>query len=467
MTWSEDRVRGFRWPIGSLCCVMVWGLVSPGEAAPPKVASNPPTFITHVGPLLRENCQGCHRAGQVGPFALDTYEQARKRAKDLAAVVESGEMPPWKPEQGYGPELKHSRTLSPEEIATIQAWADAGAPLGEGADLLPVAPGAEEWVLGEPDLVLEATEAFTVPANGPDLYRCFVIPSNLSADVSVSAIEYRPGNRRVVHHMMAFIDTAGGGRARDQAEPGPGYTSYSGAGVDVTGDLGGWAAGNAPTRLPEGVGRILAKGSDILVQVHYHPSGKPEQDRPSLAFYFCKTPVRQTLQWANASNEQFKLIPGKSDIEIKATWFVPLEVEALAVTPHMHALGRDFRMTLTYPDGKTRGLLHIADWDPAWQDTYFFKERVTLPKNSTVTVIARYDNSAHSRNPHKPPKLVMKGHEVTDEMCVGYIGIVKTGQDLTQPGHKDDLFEALTRQYIQKQFRLRDQAEQRRRERLK
>jgi hypothetical protein len=306
---------------------------------------------------------------------------------------------------------------------------------------------SDGWTLGKPDLVLEMGEEFTVPATGPDIYRCFVIPTNLRRDVYFSAAEYKPGNRRVVHHIMAFLDTTGSGRERDAAEAGPGYTSYSGPGVDVEGDIGGWAAGNVPAHLPDGIGRSLPARSDVILQVHYHPSGKPEVDRTRVGIYFSRKPVKQTLHWANATNRFFRLQPHDANIEVKATWNVPVDVEALAVTPHMHQLGREFRMSVTYPGGRSQDLLHIDSWDPNWQNTYYFEDRVTLPKGSIVKVVARFDNSAHPRNPHRPPKLVTWGPEVTDEMCVGYIGVVKKGQNLTRPTEKDDLFDILVQQY--------------------
>jgi hypothetical protein len=434
-----------------------------GWLAPLEMArgAEAPTFTRDVAPILQAKCQNCHRRGQAGPFALESYEQARKRAADIASVVEERSMPPWKPSAGVGPKLKHDRSLSPAEIAVLRAWAAAGAPRGEEEHMPSPAQFPEGWALGTPDLVLEPAEDFAVPASGPDLYRCFVIPTDLPRDVAISAVEYRPGNRRVVHHMMAFLDTAGGGRKRDADEPGPGYTSYSGAGVDVVGDLGGWAAGSEPVHLPEGIGRPLPRRADVILQVHYHPSGKPETDRTRLGIYFARKPIKQMLHWANATNYNFRLPAGNPDVEVKASWFVPVDVEALGVTPHMHQLGRDFRMTVTDPKGHTRDLIHIGDWDPSWQNTYYFEKPITLTKGSTVKVVARYDNSSHPRNPHRPPKLVKWGPESTDEMCVGYIGVVKKGQDLTRPGEKDDLFEILARQ-VQKNL-IRDEMARRRR----
>jgi hypothetical protein len=410
----------------------------------------PPTYLKDVRPILQRSCQNCHRRDQVGPFTLETYEQARKRADDIAAVAGDRSMPPWKPVAGVGPKLKHDPSLTRKDVEILEAWAEAGAPKGDAS--IPSTPRtfSDDWTLGTPDLVLEMNEEFSVPASGPDLYRCFVIPTNLKRDAYISAVEYRPGNRRAVHHIMAFLDTTQAARERDAADPGPGYSSYAGAGVEVEGDLGGWAAGNTTTRLPDRIGRLLPARSDVILQVHYHPSGKPEIDRTRLGIYFCRKPVQQTLHWANATNDKFRLQPGNSNIAVKACWNVPVDVEALAITPHLHQLGRDFRMSVTYPGGRSKDLLFIDSWDPNWQNTYYFENRISLPKGSIVQVVVHFDNSAHSRNPSQPPRLVTWGPEVTDEMCVGYIGVVKKGQDLTRAGEKDDLFDILARQHYRK-----------------
>ena len=428
-----------------LACATILG-IRPGAIA----AEPAPTYCRDVRPILQARCVSCHRKDHVGPFALETYEQARKRAGDLAAVAEDRSMPPWKANPDFGPPLKHDPTLSPAEIAVLRSWAEAGAPKGEGPEGAARPASAGGWTLGEPDVVLEMTESFTVPATGSDIYRCFVIPSKLSRDVYVSAVEYLPGNRRAVHHVMAFLDLQGGGRARDKAEAGPGYTSYSGAGVPVDGDLGGYAAGNQAVLLPDGVGRLVQRGADVILQVHYHPTGKPEVDRTKLGLHLCRKPVEQSIHWANATNDRLRLPAGESNVEVKASWHVPVDVEALAVTPHMHQLGRDFRMTALLPDGSSRDLLDIPQWDPSWQHTYYFKERVPLPRGTTIQVVAHFDNSDHPRNPHKPPRLVTWGPASADEMLVGYIGIVKKGQDLTRSGEKDDLFQILARQYFRK-----------------
>ncbi len=428
---------------------------------PVEAGEATPTYARDVAPILRANCRECHRPGQVAPFSLETYEQARKRAGDIASVVEERRMPPWKPTPGIGPKLKHERSLPPREVALLRAWADAGAPRGPERDQAIEPSFADGWKLGTPDVVLEPSEDFAVPASGPDLYRCFVIPTNLSDDVYVSAVEYRPGNRRVVHHLMAFIEVAGLGRQRDEAEPGPGYTSYSGAGVEIFGDLGGWAPGNEPGHLPEGVGRSLPRGADVILQVHYHPDGRPEVDRTKIGLYLSRKPVRQTLQWKGVMSQDIRLEAGEPDTKVKASWMVPVDVEALAIAPHMHQLGREMTITATLPGGRTIDLIQVRHWDPGWQGTYSFEKPVSLPRGTVVKVVAHFDNSAHPRNPHSPPKLVKWGAGSTDEMCVGYIAVVKARQDLTRPGEKDDLFTIFNDQCL-RNYR-REQRERQRR----
>jgi hypothetical protein len=461
---SRDYVRAPVTLVGRVSAVVVAPIlllmvpaVSSGQ---PDRGKEPPTFTKDVAPILQKNCQNCHRRGQVGPFVLGTYEQARKRASDIAAVAEDRQMPPWKPAAGVGPKFKHDKSLSAADVAVLQAWAAAGAPRGEAKHMPPEPVFAEGWTLGKPDLVLEAPEEFAIPASGPDTYRCFVLPTNLAKDTYVSALEFRPGNSRVVHHMSVFIDTRGLGRAKDAAESGPGYTCFSGPGFDPDGELGFWTAGSVPTPLPEGIGYSLARQSDVILQIHYHPSGKPEVDRTRIGVYFAKTPIKQVLHWNDASSFDFVLAPGQSDIEVKASWFVPVDVEALAVSPHMHQLGKDMRMTMTDPDGRTRDLIHIPEWDPSWQNTYFFEKPISMPRGTVVNVIAHFDNSDHERNPSRPPKPVRSGYTVYDEMCVGYIAVVKKGQDLTVPGTMDNLFWTFQKQ---RQANLRRQIAKQRR----
>jgi mono/diheme cytochrome c family protein len=408
---------------------------------PPAKVEHAPTYSGEVAAILQANCQECHRPGQVGPFSLLTYEQARKRADDLASVVEDRRMPPWKPVAGAGMPFAHDKSMSQADIDTLIAWADAGAP--EGDPSLAPAPRAfsDGWALGTPDLIVDIGTDFEVPAAGGDIYRCFVIPTNLPEKVAVSAVEYRPGNASVVHHALGFVDTKGAARKKDEAEAGPGYACFGGPGFEAVGDMGGWAPGNEPKYLPDGVGRLLPSGADLVVQVHYHPSGKPEVDRTRIGLYFAKTPIRQTMVAAAAADpDHLELPAGKANIATKASWKVPVDVDAFSVTPHMHMRGRDITMTALLPDGTRKPLIRIDDWDFNWQNTYKFRDPLFLPAGTVVEAEGHFDNSAENpRNPVKPPIDVHWGEGTHDEMFIGFISVAKHGQDLTRPGEEDDL----------------------------
>jgi mono/diheme cytochrome c family protein/peroxiredoxin len=432
------------------------------------VAAATPTYCKDVAPILQKNCQECHRPGQVGPFALESYDQARKRASDIATVVADRAMPPWKAAPHVGVKFKDVRTLSDQDIATVVAWAEAEAPEGNRADLPAPPKFSDDWQLGTPDLVIDIGADFQVPASGDDIYRCFVVPTHLEKDQYVTAVEYRPGNRRVVHHILAYVDISGKARERDQAEPGPGYTCFGGPGDPIHGGLGGWAPGNQPTFLPDGIGRSLPKKSDVIIQVHYHPQGKAETDRSRIGIYYSRKPVKQVIHWGVVLNPGLELPPGQSNVEIKAAWEVPVDVTALSVAPHMHLLGRDMQISVKFPDGRVQDLIKVPDWDFNWQYTYQFEKPLEIPKGSVVYLVSHFDNSASNpHNPHKPPTLVKWGEATTDEMCIGFLGVTKTGQDLTKPGEKDDFMEILEKQHeelrakFEKQMKERhDKAEQ-------
>jgi hypothetical protein len=354
-------------------------------------------------------------------------------------------MPPWKPTAGVGPKLKHDQSLTHSEIAILTAWADAGAPQGDLKDLPPPPRFAEGWKLGPPDLILEPADGFPIPASGPDIYRCVVLPTNLTRDAYLEAVDYAAGEKAAVHHLIAYIDPTGQGRQLDEEAPGPGYTSRSGPGFDAP-ELSFWTAGSEPHRLPEGIGIHIPRQSDIILQIHYHPSGKAGVDKTRVGLYFARKPVKQALHWNNATSYDFQLPAGAKSVEVKARWFVPVDVEVLAVSPHMHLLGHDMHMSVRLPNGTRQNLIEIADWDPSWQSAYYFQKPIPLVAGSVVNVVAHFDNSAHSRNPNQPPKLIKVGPNFDDEMCVGYIAVVKKGQDLTAAGARDDLFDIFIKQ---------------------
>jgi mono/diheme cytochrome c family protein len=391
-----------------------------------------PTFDKDIAPIVFKNCAVCHRTGEVAPFSLLTYHDVSKRAKQIARVTGGGIMPPWKAEAGFG-EFSNDRHLTPQQIAVIQQWVSSGAAEGDAADLPATPKFPEGWTLGTPDVVLEPDEDYTLAAEGGDLYRCFVIPTKLAEDHYISALEVRPGNRKVVHHVIVHFDTTGRARELDALDPGPGYTSFGGVGFKSSGMIGGWAPGNYPSFLPDGIGRFLPKNADLVVQVHYHRSGKVETDRTKVALYFAKGPVDKRIRSRPLAKLALRIPAGDSNYVVHASMPVLFNVTAYRVTPHMHLLGREMKVTATLPDGTLVPLVHVQNWDFNWQTGYDFKTPLRLPAGSRVDLEARYDNSSGNPvNPNNPPRLVTWGEQTTDEMCIAFLSFTLDSEHLTR-----------------------------------
>ena len=405
-------------------------------AAPsqPSAAADTPTYSKHVAPILMKNCASCHRAGEVGPFSLLSYDDAAKRAEFIAEITASRRMPPWKAEPNFG-SFHDVRRLSDADIATLRRWADAGAPQGDPADLPAPPKFVDGWQLGEPDLVLEMPEEFDVPADGPDIYQCFVLPIPTTEHRTVAAAEFRPGNRRVVHHAIMFLDANGAASTKDATEPGQGYKSFGGPGVIPTGGLGSWAPGSIPRKLPKGIGKYLRHGSDLVLQIHYHPDGKPERDRSKVGIYFTKEPATTIVGGLAMMNTRLSIPAGEKHHKVTMkSEPMAADVYLLGLGPHMHLLGRKFEATAKTPAGDVIPLIRINDWDFNWQLGYGYSKPVKLPQGSVIHVEAEYDNSEDNpHNPNSPPKQVTWGEETTDEMCLlSVLLITDTKADLVK-----------------------------------
>lgn len=387
----------------------------------PKADDAPakPTFTRHVAPLLFARCAHCHRDGEVAPFQLLNYADAKKRAKQMVRVTADQTMPPWKAERGYGHFLDEQH-LTKAEIATLKAWADAGTPEGDAADLPPAPKFAAGWHLGKPDLVIKMPEAFAVPAGGKDVIRNFVIPIDVPESRMVKAIEFRPGNRKVVHHALCLLDLSGTGRKWDAADDGPGYSSEKGGiGIIPSGSLGGWAPGVIPRAVPEGTGRFLAKGSDAILQIHYHPSGKDETDQSEVGIYFEKDAAVKPLGGFSVENWTIDMPAGEKEYKLKAEYTLPVSTTLVGVAPHMHLLGKSMKAWAETPDGKTVPLVNVKAWDFNWQDEYLYRTPVKLPKGTKVKMESVHDNStSNPANPNSPPKAIRWGEGTADEMSL-------------------------------------------------
>jgi len=387
-------------------------------------AADKPTFTETIAPIVYANCVTCHRPGEAAPFALISYEDVKKRGALIAAVTKSRYMPPWHAAHGYG-EFADERRLADAQIAAIGEWVSQGMAQGDPAKMPKLPQFPDGWHLGKPDLVLEMPAGFDLPASGPDIYRNFVIPTHLAEDKWVRAVEFRPSARKVVHHtLFAYVD--GGALAKvDGADGRPGFSGMGAIGLTGRGNggsLGGWAVGATPVFLAEGLALPLPKGSDFVLQMHFHMTGKAETEKSLVGLYFAdKAPERRLVGTQVPALFGFGAgidIPaGDKNYTIHDSITLPVDVIAYAAGAHAHYMGKEMKATATLPDGSTQPLLWIPDWDFAWQDRYTYKTPVPLPKDTRIEVSIRYDNSADNpRNPSTPPKRVLWGEQSFDEM---------------------------------------------------
>ena len=387
------------------------------------------TYSEHIAPILQKQCQTCHRQGEVAPFTLADYSDAKAWATEIAEYTQARLMPPWKPASGYG-DFKNQRRLTDTEIEMIAYWVELGAPAGD-LDAVPPAPEfRDDWSLGEPDWIAEMPVEYEIEPEGEDEYRQFIIPTNFETDMYVQAVDVQPGNRKTVHHVIAYLDVNGEARKLDAADPKPGYvTEGTGPGFDSAGTVGGWAPGVTPVVLPEGVGYLLPKGADIVMQVHYYRTGHLERDRTRLGLYFSKTENTAKLHIGDAINSDFVVPAGAGWYTVEAHENLKRDVYLLATMPHMHLIGRDMRLVATTPEGIKHDLIWIQDWDFNWQDIYHYQEPLFLPAGTRVDLVAHFDNSAENpANPHDPPVPVGWGEKTTDEMCIGFLYYVKASE---------------------------------------
>jgi Flp pilus assembly protein TadD len=375
----------------------------------------PVTFSRDIAPIILHNCTSCHRPGEAAPFSLLNYDDVRQRARQIATITDQGFMPPWKPD----PDFRHfegERRLEPAEVDLIRQWVEADTPEGDPRDLPPMPPFADGWQLGKPDLVIAMPEAYTVPAEGGDLFRNFVLPFPSNERRYVQAIEFRPGNARVVHHARILLDESGELRRRDADDPGPGFDGMEAPGAHFPdGHFLGWAPGKMARR--EAVAWPLEMRSDFIVQVHLKPTGRPETLRASIGLYFTnRAPASQPVL-LRLGSRTIDIPAGEREYVVSDSYTLPVDVQALSIYPHAHYLAREMTVVAEMPGGGTERLLRIANWDFNWQDEYEYEEPVDLPKGARLVMRYVYDNSAENpRNPSSPPRRVLSGPGSADEM---------------------------------------------------
>ncbi len=434
-TRHGPRGIGFRWRRAAWLVAAV-GLLAGGcetrQASGPPPASAPRpsepadtvTFARDVAPIVFENCAPCHRAGGSGPFPLLSYDDAARRARQIAEVTASRFMPPWLPEAGYG-EFVGERRLTESQIAMLAAWNDSGAIEGDPADL-PEPPAATDgWMLGEPDLTVGLPGPYTLPADGPDVFRNLVIPLPVDETRWVRTVELLPGNPQFVHHAIMAVDDTSSSRRREAEETEqPGQPGFNGMEMGLAfmpdGHLMGWTPGMAPNPGIDGLAWRLDPGTDFVVQLHMLPSGRPEDIAPVAGFHFADAPPSGPPLYLIRldADHLLDIPPGDAEFVVTDEVTLPIAVELHAVYPHAHYLAKSMEGKATLPDGTERWLIRIDDWDFNWQDVYRVREPYLLPAGATLSMRFTYDNSADNpRNPNQPPRRVRAGNQSSDEMA--------------------------------------------------
>ena len=418
--------------VGLASAALIIGVVSRGET-PVQAQNASVTFSETIAPIVYENCVSCHRPGEAAPFSLITYDDVKNRGKLIAAVTAARYMPPWQATHGFG-DFADERRLTDAQITAIGTWVRDGMPEGNRAKMPALPKFTSGWRLGTPDLVLEMPQEFEVPASGPDIFRNFVIPSKLLEDKWVRAVEFRPRARTVVHHALFNYVRGGAYASIDGADGKPGFRGLApiGANPNLTpaGPLGGWAVGGSPRFLPEGLALPMGRGSDFILQMHFHPSGKVEREKSTIGIYFAEKAPDRTLRNLMVPGlfgigSLVEIPAGERNHVIDRSVTLPVDVRVYFANPHAHYLAKEFKATATLPDGSAKPLLWIQDWDFNWQDGYNYKEPVVLPKGTRIDVRITYDNTASNpRNPSNPPQKVWWGEQSTDEMGTIGFGLI-------------------------------------------
>lgn len=391
-------------------------------------APSPVTFHKDVESILQNKCQECHRPGEIAPFSLLTYQQARPWAKAIRSDVIAKTMPPWFADPGFG-HFSNDRSLTRQEIETISAWVDTGAKEGDLKDAPKPKDFVEGWNIPTPDAVVSMKEPFQIPATGEVQYQYIVMPSGFTEDKWIQAVEARPSDRSVVHHIVVFIRDPKSKWLR-AAEPGIPFTP-PGGGKDFNNTAGGgsdilmiYTPGMVPENWRPGLGKMIKAGSDLVFQIHYTTSGKATSDLSKIGMVFAKEPPTQRAYTLAASNLSFKIPPQDPSFEVDAKQVFPNSAEVLSFFPHMHLRGKSFEYKAVYPDGRTETLLKVPKYDFFWQLDYKLEKPLMLPPGTKIECTALFDNSPNNKHNPDPSSEVRFGEQSREEMMFGFFDVV-------------------------------------------
>jgi hypothetical protein len=422
--------------VGSLLAVR-------GEAAAQTRSSEgAPTFSKEVAPILYKHCTTCHRAGEIAPMSLLTYEQARPWARAIRDNVINGVMPPWHADPAHG-KWANDRSLTPQEKETIAAWVSAGAPQGNPRDLPKAPEYAEGWSIGTPDAVVTMDQPYAVAAQGEIPYQYFEMQTNFPEDKWVQALEVRPGNRSVVHHILVYARSPQTTRRqpafRMQNPPGPLSPTQMKEMLAAKSNpelaqklrqesnrrgnlIAQIAPGTNATVFSPGSAMLLQAGTVLTFQVHYTTNGEAATDKSSIGFRFAKQPPAREVYATAMMNPRFMIPAGAANHPVEAKMEFLEDVTIYSLAPHTHLRGKAWEYTLTYPDGRSEVILSVPKYDFNWQTDYVFATPLRVPKGSTLTSIAHYDNSRDNKANPDPTQPVYWGDQTWEEMQ--YTGIM-------------------------------------------
>jgi hypothetical protein len=415
------------------------------------------TFNKDIAPIFYAKCADCHRPGEAGTFSVLSFKDARPWARSIKEKVVTREMPPWHADPHVG-KWANDRRLTAEQVEKIAAWVDQGAVEGDPRDLPPAPKFAEGWSIGKPDVVIEMPDEYTLDASGPDEYQYFDVPTNFTEDKYVQMAEARPGNRKIVHHIIAFVVPAGSPNLsrmpkemRDKAvemslkstpfyrdgflirmkENQPVYNDGSEVPANlrpfnnVDDFLTAYAPGSNYGIWKPGTAKRIPAGAILRLQVHYSKvAGKVEKDRSMVGLVFAKEPPSSLMRTRAVANVFFQVPPRADNHRVTAAWTPKSDITIYSLMPHMHYRGKAMEIKVSYPDGRTEALLNVPGYSFAWQTAYEPKSLIRVPAGSKIVVTGYFDNSAKNKFNPDPTKTVRHGEPTYDEMMMGFMDYV-------------------------------------------
>ncbi|HSE97919.1 MAG TPA: hypothetical protein VLD57_06570 [Blastocatellia bacterium] len=370
-------------------------------------------FNREVVRVLERSCLGCHRPGGFAPMSLATYEEARPWAKAIKEEMLEKRMPVWHAVRGYG-DFRNAPLLTQREIDLVVNWVEGGAPKGDDKDLPADPLYSNDWTLGKPDLVLKPDSPREV-ATDTDENFILSLPTGLKEDRWIEAIDLKPGNYSVVHCATLYVETGGNNEKRKG---------------DSASVLGTYVPAQRAVALPKGAARFLPAGSRIVVKVHYVGAGEKVADLSEVGLYFAKTPPRKQVREV-AITDPAALIPaGARQHRIEVSFIAQEDMHAVAIRPRSHPLIISLQAIAHRTDGSRQVLIWTRGYRYDWQQIYYYKREIAIPKGTRVEVIAYFDNSAENRlNPTDPPAQVRWADLTPDPLCALLVATPRAGQD--------------------------------------